>query len=303
MADLDQSAGEALDTVSDLVTAADRAQARFAELRERVTQAQVRLDSEWTALRERTHLFLERAVAESRQLGAVKAGAHGALGTLRSGLEDLQGGAGGELAETQASFDAMGIDLERIEGDMTGALDQADEAEEGLRTRLETVQAEVEEAMAETEGLLRGALIDELRQTREEIEQEAVELAASVTGEFLAAINARSRELFDQLVETEAEIGTVLDRANEATEDAANRALRECASGVEQELTRLEGSSASLEGLLEDLEDTVSDGRKRLEDRQGRWSDVVRRTREDLREAQDLVKEVEAYLHRFGFLK
>ena len=303
MADLDQSAREALDTVSDLVTAADRAQTRFAELRERVAQAQARLDSEWTALRERTQLFLERAVAESRQLGAAKAGAHSALGTLRSGLEDLQGEAGRELAETQASFDAMGSDLEGIEGGMAGALDQADETEESLRTRLSTVQAEVDEVMAETEGLLRGALIDELRQTREEIEQEAVELAASVGGEFLAAIDARSRELFEQLVETEAEIRTVLDRANEATEDAANRALRECASGVEQELTRLEGSGASLEGLLEDLEDTVSDGRKRLEDRQGRWSDVVRRTREDLREAQDLLKEVEAYLHRFGFLK
>lgn len=302
MADLDQTAGEALDTVSDLVTAADEARARFAHLREQVIQAQARLDSEWTTLRERAHAFLERAIAEANQLGAAKAGAHSALGTLRSGLEDLQGEAGRELTETQASLDTMGTDLEDIEGGMTSALDQADEAEESLRTRLETVQAEVDEVMAETEGLLRGALVDELRQTREEIEQEAVELAAAVTGEFLAAIEARSRELFEQLVETEAEIRTVLDQANEATEDAANRALGTCSSGVEQELTRLEGSSASLEGLIEDLEDTVSDGRKRLEDRQGRWSDVVRRTREDLREAQDLLKDVEASLHRFGFV-
>ncbi len=303
MADLDETAGQALEVVTDLLAAAERAQARFVQLRDQVTHAQARLDREWTSLRERTQLFLERAATEARQVETAKTAAHGALGSLRTGLDDLHGEVGRELTETQTSLETMGTDLLEIEGGMGSALDEADEAEEALRSRLSAVQTEVEEVVAETEGLLQGALVDELKETQRDIEQEAVELAATVSGEFVAAIEARSRELFEQLVETEAEIRTVLDQANEATEDAANRALRDCGSGVEQELTRLEGSGASLEKLLDALEDTVIDGRKRLEDRQSRWSDVVRRTREDLREAQDLLKEVEAALHRFGFLK
>lgn len=301
MADLDQTAQEALETVSDLLAAADQTQARLAALREQVIQGQARLDSEWAALQERAQTFLMRATTEASRLAVAKAGAHGALGSLRTGLDDLHGEAGRELEETQVSLHAMGTDLDQIEGGMTGVLDEAEEAEDLLRNRLETVQGEVAEVMAETEGLLRGALADELRQTQQEIEQEAVELAASVTGEFLAALDARSRELFDQLVETEAEIGTLLDQVSEATEGAADRALRECSSGFEHELARLQDAGDRLEGLLEDLEEAVSDGRKRLEDRQSRWSDVVRHTREDLREAQDLLKEVEAALHRFGF--
>ena len=301
MADLDQTAREALETVSDLLAAADQTQARLTALRELVIQAQARLDSEWTALQERAQAFLMRATAEASQLAAAKAGAHGALASLRSGLDDLHGEAGRELEETEVSLHAMGTDLDQIEGGMTGVLDEAEEAEELLRNRLETVQGEVAEVMAETEGLLRGALADELRQTQQEIEQEAVELAAAVTGEFLEALDARSRELFDRLVETEAEIGTLLDQVSEATEGAADRALRECSSGFEHELARLQDNGDTLEGLLEDLEEAVSDGRQRLEDRQSRWSDVVRHTREDLREAQDLLKEVEAALHRFGF--
>jgi len=301
VADLDETAREAIETVGDLLAAADRAQARFAHIRDQVTQAQARLDHEWEALRERTQAFLERAALEGRQLGAAKTAAQGALGGLRTSLDDLHGEVGRELTETQASLDTMGPDLEEIEAGMEGALDEADEAEESLRTRLSAVQVEVDEVVAETEGLLRGALVDELRETQQEVEREAVELTATITGEFVVAIEARSRELFEQLVETEAEIRAVLDQASEATEDATNRALKACSDGFEQELTRLEGNGATLEKLLDDLEDTVSDGRKRLEDRQSRWSDVVRRTREDLREAQDLLKEVEAALHRFGF--
>jgi chromosome segregation ATPase len=300
VADLDQTAREALDTVSDLLAAADQAQARLATLRELVIQTQARLDSEWAVLRERTQAFLLRATTEASQVAVAKTGAHSALTNLRSGLDDLHGEAGRELEETQVSLHAMGTDLDQIEDGMTGVLDEADEAEELLRNRLETVQGEVAEAMAETEGLLRGALADELRQTQQEIEQEAVELAASVTGEFLAALDARSRELFEQLVETEAEIGTLLDQVSEATESTADHALRECSSGFEHELARLQDTGETLEERLEDLEEAVSDGRKRLEDRQSRWSDVVRRTREDLRDAQEL-KDVEVALNRFGF--
>ncbi len=303
MASLDDAARNALQNADSLLASVEHVHARYAEIRDRVTQAQARLDSDWTTIRERTRAFLDHVVAETQRVGAAKATVHGALTGLRGGLADLHSEASRGVEQTRASFDDLAAELGEIEDHMTAVLAEADDAETSLRSRVEVAQTEVEETMAESFGLVRGALVDEVTEAQEEIENDAVELAAFISGECAAAIAARSRELFDQLVETEQELRSALEDAASATEDAANRTLSTCADTFEIEMRDLEDVASSVTDLLSDLEDAVADGRRRLEDRRDRWEDAVRRTREDLREAADLLKDVEAYLHRFGFAR
>jgi hypothetical protein len=298
--EFNQAAQHAQESLGSLLAGAEEARARFAEVRTQVAAATQRFDTHWAAVAERAVHYLQTVSREEEQLTASREETRQALLGLRSGLGEVHEHGPQEVEHAQAGFDEAAERIRSREPEMVAALDVADQAEQALASRLEEVQTEVDAAIAQTEEMMAGASL-EMEQIQQEIEHRVVQLNATITGECLPAVMSRAQALYEQLVQAEQEIRTTLESALEATESVADRALRDCRDGFGDALAEVGKLGQTLDEALFDVKLFLDGGRAKLQERGEGWDDTVRTTREGLREAIGLLKEVEDYLAKFAF--
>lgn len=303
MANLDEAAGRALDTVNGLLAAAEDTRARLVEMRERIEQTSQRIDGEWSMIRERARVFLEQTITEDQQVVAAVAEANRGLDTLRSAFGHLEEEAPVEMATTREEFDLLAEAVGSIEPQLDGALEEAEAVEAALSAKVDHVQTEIEGALTEASELLADALLAELKQLETEAEQETIELNAYFASQSLPALTTKSQELYDQLVQAEEDMRLALETAGADSEAVTETALRECEQRYDDELTDLDRLSASLEEALGDLRDFVDEGLEGIDDRKDRWDDSIRGAQGSLKEALEALRELEDYLRRFAFMR
>ncbi len=299
MSTIDEASDRALTAVNALFATAEAARVRFADLREQVAQAAERMEVDWTLLRERASHFQQQAAGESQTMAAGQAQVQRALETLEGAAAQVLDEVPPEIEATHGGFEEIARRVDAVETETAAAVHEADEAEAALLARTEEVEAELSAALAAADQLLRSELAAELRAFEAAVEEETVQVTGYLAGECLTAHEDKARELYEVLVQADADVRAAVEAATQACEESADAAVRECAEGYDRRLSEAESVGRALEGLLDDLRDFLDDGRDRLDDRQDRWNEQAREAREVLRDALDRLKELEDHLAHF----
>jgi hypothetical protein len=298
--EFERSAQQAHQAVGALLASAEEARARFAEVRNQIATATTRFDAHWTAVTERALHYLEQAGREEDQLLATREETRQGLNQLRHGLEEVREHGPQEVQHAQADFDETAGQLAQREPELANAVEHADDAERSLAGRLDAVQSELDQAVTGTEEVLTRTAL-EMEHFEQEIERRVVQLNAYVAGECLPAVTNRAQALYQRLVQAEHEVRVTLEATLEATESAADRALRDCRDGFGDALSEVTRLGQALDEALFDVKVFIDGGRAKLQDRRERWDESVSATRDRLRDALQHLKEVEAYLSHFSF--
>jgi DNA repair exonuclease SbcCD ATPase subunit len=298
--DLDPTARRAHESVATLLASVEEARAGFAEVRAQVVEATQRFDTHWAAVAERALHYLEQVAREEEQLQATREEARQAITHLRGGLAEVHEEGPREVEHAQAEFDQAAAQLAQRDPETLASVHEAGQAEDSLAARLADVQTELDESVAETEGLLAQAAA-EMSDFEQELERRVVQLNAYISGECLPTVLARAQALYQRLVQAEDEVRSALEAALEATESAADRALRDCRDGFDDALQEVGKLGQALDEALFEVKLFLDGGRAKLQDRKEHWDERVRSTREGVGESLQLLKEVEAYLARFSF--
>jgi hypothetical protein len=301
VSDLDQAAEQALAAMNALYATAEAARARYSDLRDYLAAAEGRLESDWAVLRERANHFQQQAASETQLLAAGQSSAQQALEALHGATGQVLDEVPPEVQATHGGFEEMAGRVDALETETTRVVEQSEEAEASLQARLEEVETDLGAALAEADDVLNSALRSELKEFERAIENETAHIGAYIAGECLPALNAKSQELYNVLVQADEDVRAALDAAATTCEESSERALRECGASYDAELGRIGRLGDAMEELLKDLRDFIDDGRERLEDRQERWEDQSKDTRESLRDALDKLKELQDHLARHGF--
>ena len=303
MANLDEAAARALDTVTGLMAAADHARTEVAATHEKVEQISERIDAEWSLVRERARSFLEHVVNEDQQLVAAVVEANRALDGLRTAFDQLEDEAPAQLAETQDEFDELAESVAGVEPLLEAAMEESESIEASLQAKVDEVEAELSQAMSHAEELLAQVFLGELKELEVEAERETIELNAYFADQCLPTIAARSQELYEQLVQAEEEVRLTLTAAGDETEATTESVLRDTTVQYDQELEDLDDLGRNVERALGDLREFVEDGLEKVEDRNDRWNEGIRNSQRGLKEAFEALKELEDYLRRFAFMR
>lgn len=301
MTDLDQAAEQALAAMNALYATSEAARARFADLRDYMVTAGERLETEWTALRERANHFQQQAASESQLLAAGQTTAQHALEALHGATDQVLDEVPPEVQATHAGFEEMAARVDALESETARVLDESDEAEAGLSARLEEVEQDLGAALAEADDLLRSALVEELKQFEQDVENETVHISAYFTRECLPTLADKAQELYSVLVQADEDVRNALENAAQGCEESSELALRECSNHYDAQLSQIGRLGDTMEDLLEDIRDFIDDGREKLQDRQERWDDQSKDARESLRDALEKLKELQEHLARHGF--
>jgi uncharacterized phage infection (PIP) family protein YhgE len=299
MSTIDEASDRALTAVNALFATAEAARARFADLREQVAAASERMEADWTLLRERAGHFQQQAASESQTMAAGQAQVQRALETLHGAAAQVLDEVPPELEATHGGLEEIARRVDAVETETTAAVHEADEAEVAFLARTEEVEAELSAALLAADALLRSDLAEELRQFEAAVETETTQVSTYLGGECLSTLADKARDLYEVLVQADADVRAAVEAATQGCEESAEAALRECAASYEQRLSDTESVGRALEEALGDLRDFVDDGRERLDDRQDRWNDQAREAREVLREALDRLKELEDHISHF----
>lgn len=297
----EDSSARALDVVNGLLSAAELGRTQMLDLRDRILAASERVDTDWALLRERARAFLEQATGQEQQLAALRVDAGRAADALREHLGELEQQGQEDVQATHSEIEAAGAEVEQTGQKVLSVLHEAEETEQALAAGLHEVEADLAQVLGESDDLLRGTLVSDVRSIEQEIERGAIEMSAYVSGQVVPLLEQRAYDLYTFLVQTEADVRATLEGSLEAHESAADAVVRECANGYDDTLHELARLGSSLEDLLEDLRDFIEDGRETLDDRKHRWDEAVRRSREGLRDALESLREVEQYLARYSF--
>jgi septation ring formation regulator EzrA len=300
--EFERAAQDAQQAVATLLAGAEEARARFADVRAQIVAAGQRFDAHWASVTERAVHYLEQVGREEDQLLATREETRQGLEGLRHGLEEVREQGPLEVDQARAEFDEAAGQLAEREPELGNAVQTADDAEQALVGRLDTVQNELEGAVSGTEEILARTAL-EMEQLEQEIERRVLQLNAYVAGECLPAVMSRAQALYQRLVQAEHEVRGTLEAALEATESAADRALRACRDGFGDALSEVTRLGQALDEALFDVKVFIDGGRAKLQDRRERWDDGVNLTRDRLRDALQHLKEVEAYLAHFSFGK
>lgn len=268
MADLEQTATEALEKVRSLTALTDKAHERLAELAEEIESAGERVEADWGVFVEKGQALLEKAGEVNQELGAQASEARGGVATLQSQLAqadtDLQGGLdaareqtlslGRSLTDAIPDVTSLAEAVERTTQDLSRS---ADEVENALRETMEAARAFVTDAVA-TE------CISELEQSYEGWDEGLTEVETEVAEAFqetrdhmsgLVDVAVRlSRQAYleplkqvegqvQQLEQLLAEVGAAVE---ESEEQAASPA-RERTAAMEEDRAALEAVRARLD--------------------------------------------------------
>jgi chromosome segregation ATPase len=175
---------------------------------------------------------------------------------------------------------------------------------EGLKTRVDEIETNLEQALAEARRLLQEGLTADLERFQDEIKQKADEVAATIN-ECPTELQAKYDEFSEHLKEVESLLedeafGRAPDHAREVVEEA----LKQCAQEHREELEQVVAAAATLESTIGELDqevdetksETVESGKEDLLEKMSETSD-------GLGEAQQALSEVKALLARFAFVR
>jgi uncharacterized phage infection (PIP) family protein YhgE len=302
MAELDVAGTLALERANALLLGVDAVEARLAEARERLARAVADSEAEWSRLSGLAAEAAAEIAAEAQELFGEGTQAQEALLQLRGSYERLATEAEEEKERIEEELEAFAGRLREVDPALQKRLADAEQAAQGLRERAEALEAELKQALAETEAALSDDLTGELRELEEGIRERTEALGAFLVGEAVPTVNAAVEELLAQLQGAEAAVRESLEAAERSVAEGAESAVEEVAAGHEQTLNELAELGASLEALLHKLNALAESGGAAVQKDGEALNEVGREAQDSLNATLGLVKDVEETLRHYSFV-
>ncbi len=207
-----------------------------------------------------------------------------------------------EKERIEEELEAFAGRLREVDPALQKALADAEQAAQGLRERAEALEAELKQALADTDAALHDGLAGELRELEDAIRVRTEALGAFLVGEAVPTVNAAVEELLAHLQGAEASVRESLEAAERTVAEGAESAVEEVAAGHEQALNELAELGASLEALLHKLNALAEDGGAAVQKDGETLNEVGREAQDSLNAALGLVKDVEETLRHYSFV-
>lgn len=302
MADLEQTATEALEKVRSLTALTDKAHERLAELAEEIESAGERVEADWGVFVEKGQALLEKAGEVNQELGAQASEARGGVATLQSQLAqadtDLQGGLDAAREQTLS----LGRSLTDAIPDVTSLAEAVERTTQDLSRSADEVENALRETMEAARAFVTDAVGEDLEQIREQAAERTQQLDAVAT-ECISELE-QSYEGWDEgLTEVETEVAEAFQETRDHMSGLVDVAVRLSRQAYLEPLKQVEGQVQQLEQLLAEVGAAVEESEEQAASPARERTAAMEEDRAALEAVRARLDEVKALLAAFTFVE
>jgi uncharacterized phage infection (PIP) family protein YhgE len=261
MAELEQTAAEALEKVRSLAALTDKAHGRLQDLAAEIEAAAGQVESEWTRFVEKGQALLERAGEVNERVGAEAAEARGAVATLQAALTQADGDLHGALDSARDNTLGLGRMLDDAVPDVEAMAESVEKASQELARNAEQVESALQQALEAGRTFVEDTVAEGLRELQEQVRERAQQLTAVMEecgrelqtsfDNWEAGLTEVETEVAEAFEETETHMAGLVETAVRLSREAYLDPLGEVAREV-QELEQLLGEVAGAAGESEE---------------------------------------------------
>lgn len=257
MTDLEGAADVAVIRVKDLSAHMEKAGAALASLDERLEHVKEQVASDWTALEEKMRALLEVARAQAAAIAEDGQEARQGLADLDDALEKAAPEWDGALETGRSEIAALATHVSETEPVIAAAGDGAEAAARSLAQRAAAIEAQLQQAVADSRAFLENEVASGLTETREAIQQRASALQAALTDECQTVMEEAVTGWQQRLDQVEDLVDQEFASARKHAAAVVEFSLEECRRGHEEAWEGLSSLAADLDGLLQKLGEAV----------------------------------------------